>query len=135
MKKQTYYTSSVLEIHKALTNVVLFGLLPFANVKCKLINRKSNSYQPDKGYFTQDTNIKTNAIIVSTHTCHTCMSSLHVCTSQQLGRKLKFEYISMINIENSTIVPNKVYLQANLKDPVCKAKTQHFGLNQYNCNC
>ena len=105
-------------------NAALFGLLAAANVKCKLIKTESNSYQPGKGYFTQGTNIKTNAIIASARTCHSCMSTLHVCTSQQLGRKLELEYISMMMVANATIVPNKLYCQANVADPVCKVKTQ-----------
>ena len=106
-------------------NQAVITLLTAANFTCSQIKKESDSFKPGKGYFTQGTNIKTNAIITSARTCHTCMSVLHECTSSQLiGRKVEVEYVSMMMVANSSIVPNKKYCKEHASESVCQVTTQ-----------
>ena len=102
----------------------VMALLQETGFKCKRIKTEANSYVPGKGYFIQGTSIKTNAIVSATRTCHSCRSTLHVCSSPELDRQLEVEYISMMMVANSSIVPNKTFCLIHPNDPDCNISTQ-----------
>ena len=95
-----------------------------SSFNCKTVKVEKDSFQPGTGYFLQGTNISTNAIVSSSRTCHSCVSSLSICKSPKIDRIIEVEYVSMMMVANSSIVPNAEFCKGHRHDPVCLVSTQ-----------